>query len=132
PCEMSRRLLFPRRDRRVGKIARRSGSPDLRNFFNADLGQARDRCDFAHAAFTTVAVAHPVSQLTRMPAGTVPSIPRPGRPRRPVARSTAMLAEIFIVRLEMQLRVAAANAGTTSSAKRFARITPPRDTNRKR
>jgi hypothetical protein len=38
-----------------------------------------------------------------------------------------MLAEIFIVRLEMQLRVAAANAGTTSSDKHFVPIALPRD-----
>jgi hypothetical protein len=42
-----------------------------------------------------------------------------------------MLAEIFLVRLEMQLRVAAANAAPTSSDKRFVPVTLPRETTRK-
>ena len=44
-----------------------------------------------------------------------------------------MLAEIFIVRLEMQLRIAAANTNTTSSSsdRRFVPIALPRDTPRK-
>jgi hypothetical protein len=33
---------------RVGKIARKSGLPDLR-IIDADLGQARDQCTVAHA-----------------------------------------------------------------------------------
>jgi len=41
-----------------------------------------------------------------------------------------MLAEIYLVRLEMQLRIAAANSGTvtTSSDRRFVPVTLPRDT----
>ncbi len=39
-----------------------------------------------------------------------------------------MLAEIFLVRLEMQLRVAAATTAATTSDKRFVPITPPRET----
>ena len=44
-----------------------------------------------------------------------------------------MLAEIFMVRLEMQLRIAAATTSTvtTSSDKRFVPITLPRDTSGK-
>jgi hypothetical protein len=42
-----------------------------------------------------------------------------------------MLAEIFLVRIEMQLRVAATNAAPTSSDRRFVPITLPRDTPRK-
>lgn len=42
-----------------------------------------------------------------------------------------MLAEIFLTRLEMQLRVAAANAAATASDKRFVPVTLPRDTTRK-
>jgi len=42
-----------------------------------------------------------------------------------------MLAEIFLMRIEMQLRIAAANAAPTSSDKRFVPITLPRDTPRK-
>jgi hypothetical protein len=42
-----------------------------------------------------------------------------------------MLAEIFIVRLEMQLRVAATNPAPTSSDTRFVPVTLPRDTPRK-
>ena len=36
-----------------------------------------------------------------------------------------MLAEIYLVRLEMQLRVAATNAAATSSDRRFVPITLP-------
>ncbi len=39
-----------------------------------------------------------------------------------------MLAEIFLVRLEMQLRVAAATTVATTSDRRFVPITPPRET----
>ena len=39
-----------------------------------------------------------------------------------------MLAEIFIVRLEMQLRIATTNTVTTSSDKRFVPVTLPRET----
>ena len=39
-----------------------------------------------------------------------------------------MLAEIFLMRLEMQLRVAAASTAVTASDKRFVPITPPRET----
>jgi len=44
-----------------------------------------------------------------------------------------MLAEIFIVRLEMQLRIAAAATSTvtTSSDRRFVPITLPRETPQK-
>jgi hypothetical protein len=39
-----------------------------------------------------------------------------------------MLAEIFIMRLEMQMRVAAANTTRTSSDSRFVPATLPRET----
>ena len=39
-----------------------------------------------------------------------------------------MLAEIYLVRLEMQLRVAATSVSTTSSDKRFVPVTLPRET----
>lgn len=39
-----------------------------------------------------------------------------------------MLAEIFLVRLEMQLRVAAANSAPASIDKRFVPVTLPRET----
>jgi len=42
-----------------------------------------------------------------------------------------MLAEIYLVRLEMQLRIAATNVAPTSSDKRFVPITLPRETLRK-
>ena len=42
-----------------------------------------------------------------------------------------MLAEIFLVRIEMQLRVATANAAATVSDKRFVPVTLPRDTARR-
>lgn len=42
-----------------------------------------------------------------------------------------MLAEIFIVRLEMQLRVATTITVPTSSDKRFVPIALPRETPRK-
>jgi hypothetical protein len=42
-----------------------------------------------------------------------------------------MLAEIFIMRLETQLRIAAANAARTSSDSRFVPVTLPRETPRK-
>jgi len=47
------------------------------------------------------------------------------------AKETAMLAEIYLVRLEMQLRIAATNVAPTSSDKRFVPITLPRETPRK-
>jgi hypothetical protein len=49
------------------------------------------------------------------------------------AKETAMLAEIYLVRLEMQLRIAAANTGTvtTSSDRRFVPVTLTRDTSPK-
>lgn len=39
-----------------------------------------------------------------------------------------MLAEIFLVRIEMQLRVAAANAARPVSDNRFVPVTLPRET----
>ena len=42
-----------------------------------------------------------------------------------------MLAEIFLVRIEMQLRIAAASPAPTSSDRRFVPVTLPRDTPRK-
>ena len=42
-----------------------------------------------------------------------------------------MLAEIFIMRLEMQLRIAAANTAAASSDKRFVPLTLPREAPRK-
>jgi hypothetical protein len=42
-----------------------------------------------------------------------------------------MLAEIFLMRIEMQLRVAAANAARTASDQRFVPVTLPRETTRK-
>ena len=42
-----------------------------------------------------------------------------------------MLAEIFLMRLETQLRIAAANAAPTSSDRRFVPVTLPRDMPRK-
>ena len=42
-----------------------------------------------------------------------------------------MLAEIFLVRLEMQVRIAAANAAQTPSDTRFVPIKLPRETPRK-
>lgn len=42
-----------------------------------------------------------------------------------------MLTEIFLVRLEVQLRIAAPNTVTTSSNTRFVPVTLPRDTSRK-
>ena len=41
-----------------------------------------------------------------------------------------MLAEIFMLRLEMQLRIAATNAVMTSSDTRFVPVTLPRDNSR--
>jgi len=43
-----------------------------------------------------------------------------------------MLAEIFMVRLEMQLRIAATNAVTTSSDTRFVPVKLPPDGTRTR
>ncbi len=40
-----------------------------------------------------------------------------------------MLAEVFIMRLEMQLRIAA--TASAASDKRFVPLTPPRETPRK-
>jgi hypothetical protein len=42
-----------------------------------------------------------------------------------------MLAEIFLMRIEMQLRVAAANAARAASDTRFVPVTLPRKTTRK-
>jgi hypothetical protein len=42
-----------------------------------------------------------------------------------------MLAEIFLVRLEMLLREAASHATTTTSDTRFVPLTPPPATKRK-
>ena len=42
-----------------------------------------------------------------------------------------MLAEIFIMRLETQIRVATANTARTSSDSRFVPVTLPRETPRK-
>jgi hypothetical protein len=42
-----------------------------------------------------------------------------------------MLAEIFIVRLEMQLRIASTITVPSSSDKRFVPVTLPRETPRK-
>jgi hypothetical protein len=42
-----------------------------------------------------------------------------------------MLAEIFIMRIEMQLRIADAVTAPTSSDKRFVPVALPRDTSRK-
>jgi hypothetical protein len=47
------------------------------------------------------------------------------------AKETAMLAEIFIVRLEMQLRIASTITVPTSSDTRFVPIKLPRETPRK-
>jgi hypothetical protein len=42
-----------------------------------------------------------------------------------------MLAEIFIMRIEMQLRIAGANTAPSSSDRRFVPVTLPPDTPRK-
>ncbi len=42
-----------------------------------------------------------------------------------------MLAEIFLMRIEMQLRVAAATTARPVSDTRFVPVTPPRETPRK-
>jgi hypothetical protein len=42
-----------------------------------------------------------------------------------------MLAEIFLLRIETQIRAAATSTVTTSSDRRFVPVTLPRDTARK-
>jgi hypothetical protein len=72
-----------------------------------------------------------VIKLTPLPCQIVPSLPLPGSASRFPAKESAMLAEIFIMRIEMQLRIADATAAPTSSDKRFVPVTLPRDTSRK-
>jgi hypothetical protein len=68
-----------------------------------------------------------VKQLTRVTARTVRSIPTENGLNDLRQGRTAMLAEIFLVRLQMLLRVVASNSATAISDKRFVPIRLPRE-----